>query len=113
MLFAKQCTDQSPAPEHVVSTPIMQPDPGLIVLAEAIRMAVMADRQPISINFPEGMVQVKNDIQPSEVVQAPAPDVTVNIPEQPTPVVNVEVKADNKPDESKDVVKAIRKLAKK
>jgi hypothetical protein len=45
---------------------------------------------------------------PAPVVNLPAPVVNVTVPEQPAPVVNV---VKNEPDESRDIVKLIRKLA--
>lgn len=86
--------------------------PDYTALIEAMKLEVQAIKsqptpQPITVNnyLPEAKPVV------NVAAQEPA-TVTVTVPDQPAPVVNVtnEIKAD-KPDEARDVVKAIRKLA--
>jgi hypothetical protein len=88
---------------------IIQPDYSHLI--EAMRLEVQAIRSNpnITVNTPDVKINVTLPEMKPELQMA---DVTVNVPEQAAPVVNVtnEIKTD-KPDESKDVVKALRKLA--
>jgi hypothetical protein len=72
--------------------------------------ANMVEYQKASQNVVDAVNAMSEKIAsiPAPVVNLPAPVVNVTVPEQPAPVINM---VKNEPDESKDVVKLIRKLA--
>lgn len=106
-IFAER-SNTTPAPvyEQPDYTPLLQ---AIQLEVQAIKAAPVPQPPPnvtVTNTFPDGFVQVTNQVQPSEVIQAPAP--VVNVAPAEVTVTN-EVNTSN--EQQKEFVKHIRKIA--